>query len=111
MSDTEKLPVASSADDLLAKDDLAPRPLEIPEWGATVLIRGLTRQEYITLKDQAGDDSDVADVLLLTTCLVQPKLDETQARRLLDEKTVGSVAKITRAIVEASGLGDLFRPE
>lgn len=109
MADTEKLPAAASIDAILQTDDLAPRPLEIPEWGVTVLIRGLSRAEYIALKEKSADDADVADVLLLTTCMVEPKVNEEQARRLLDEKSVGAVAKITQAIVEASGLGDLFR--
>lgn len=108
---SDKLPVAGSFDELAAKDDLAAQPLEIPEWGVTVMVRGLSRQEYVALKEQSGDDADRADVLLLTTCLVQPAVDEAQARRLLDEKSVGAIAKITQAIVEASGLGDLFRQE
>lgn len=112
MTATDKqLPVAVSIDAILATDDLAARPLEIPEWGVTVKVRGLSRAEYVALKDKSGDDPDLADVLLLTTCLVEPVVNEEQARRLLDEKSVGAVAKITQAIVEASGLGDLFRQE
>lgn len=112
MAKQEKtLPVAASFDQILAVEDLAATPLEVPEWGCTVMVRGLSRKEFVDLKDAADGDADRADVLMLSWCLVDPKVTEEQARELLATKSVGACAKITQAIVEASGLGDLFRQE
>lgn len=34
-----------SADEILDADDLKPEPVEVPEWGGTVLVRGMSGTE------------------------------------------------------------------
>lgn len=46
-----------SKEEILAADDIAREEVEVPEWGGTVLVRGLTAKEYISL----GTDMQVGE--------------------------------------------------
>ena len=65
----------SLRDRILAADDMPFEDVEVPEWGETVRVRGLSSRERDTFEDEVLDDEGVADVenirarLLVRTCL------------------------------------------
>ena len=65
----------SLRDRILAADDMPFEDVELPEWGETVRVRGLSSRERDTFEDEILDDEGVADVenirarLLVRTCL------------------------------------------
>lgn len=101
-------------DAILAAVDLADDyPVEVEEWGLTLRVRGVTRGEYRRiLKACETDgivDEDQVDIHLLATAVVEPSLTFEQANELFEKKSITSIGTITRAILEASGLGAGFR--
>ena len=104
----KKLPVAS-VESLLAVDDSHASDVQIPEWGLSVRIRGMTRGEArkIGTEDMTPED---AEVYALHTCLVEPQLTAEQARQLVNDKGFGTTELLLRRILEVSGLVDGFRP-
>ncbi len=104
----EPLPVAASFDVISAAEDIGEKTVEIEAWGCAVKIRGLTRGE---VKHMAKDEvtAEAADVFALVTAVLEPKLTEEQATKLLTEKSVGAVDVLMNAILNESGLGAGFR--
>src|SRR3990167_11032160 len=103
-----KLPLATF-DAIASASDLGEGHVhEVPEWGVSLKIRGLTRGEARLLAaDKLSPEDKEASVL---TCgVLDPKLEPDQARLILKEKAVGPTERLIDAILELSGMGDTFR--
>lgn len=109
-----------SADDILNADDLPREPVEVPEWGGTVLVQGMSgtdrdRFEAAMLNKQGdGVDKDKALEMyrarLAASCIV----DETGARlfrgdavtKRLGQKSAQALTRVVEVASRLSGLTD-----
>ena len=109
MAGEKKLAVAASADVLVGADDSNTETVEVPEWGAAIRIRSLTRGEARKI---GADDMtpEQAEVYVLSTACVEPVLTEAQASSLINDKSFGATEKVLNRILEVSGLVPGFRP-
>ncbi|MCK9628461.1 MAG: hypothetical protein M0R37_07705 [Bacteroidales bacterium] len=97
------LPKGSLETILAAKDVDDARTVEIPEWGCSVVIRGLTRGECRKF-EQFTEDPEGAEIWAISTALVDPKVTEEEAKKIAADKSVDAVGSLLNAILEASGL-------
>lgn len=97
-----------SVDEIAAAQDLGESEVEIPEWGGTVVIRGLGYGEWVDLRDQstvAGQqDEKVFSRLLLAAALVTPAVTPEQADLLLGKSTT-AVNRLVDNILSLSSVG------
>lgn len=102
----ENLPLGT-LDDILAVSDSNEESVNIPEWGFSVKVRGITKGEQIRLRKQAAVkgrlDEAKLEGLILVTGLVSPKVTPDKVD-ILFEKSSGAVDKILMAIFRLSGM-------
>ncbi len=102
-------------DAIMAAPDLGEHWVEIPEWGSSVKVRGLSRGEWAAMREaskkEGSDDMDAAivDAQLLHLGMVEPQVSFEQAVELLNRKGLRACGRLTEAILAASGIGDGFR--
>jgi hypothetical protein len=103
----ERVSVLTIAD-ILAKDDLGEKEVNVPEWGGSVVIRGLGYGEFVAVRDKSlvngEQDETVFGVGLLAAAFVNPVLTEEEAKALFN-KSSAAVVRITGEIVSLSGIG------
>lgn len=103
------LPVGT-VEAVLAADDIkqAGHLVELPEWGCSFRVRGLTRGEArrIGAENMTAEDSEV---FALVHAVLEPSLSEEEARRILTEKGFGPTERLLDEILELSGMGAGFR--
>jgi hypothetical protein len=73
--------------------------------GGTVLVRGLTRAEALSVSN-ARDDVAEVEALMCAYGLAEPALTLEDARQLLTEVEAGDVQRICEAIQELSGMDE-----
>lgn len=100
------LPIAS-VDAMLGAQDLSEKTVDIPEWGVSVRVRGLSRGEARTMGDEK--DATKAEALALATAIVEPAVTLEQASQLVSEKSFGATERLLTSILELSGLAAGFR--
>lgn len=100
-----KLPVGS-LDAILGAEDVKTETVEVPEWGCSVTVRGLTRGEARALGEKTPEG---AEAYALHCAAVDPPIGEEEARTILDGKSVGATQRVLQAIIDLSGLGESFR--
>lgn len=100
------LPIAS-VDALLGAKDLTEKTVDIPEWGVSVRVRGLSRGEAREMTDEK--DATKAEALALATAIVEPTVTLDQATRLVSEKSFQATERLLTSILELSGLTAGFR--
>ena len=109
-----------SADDILNADDLKPEPVEVPEWGGTVLVKGMSGTERdkfegaMLNENMSGVSKDKAmeryRARLAASCLV----DENGKRlfqgdavmKRLGEKSGQALTRVVEVASRLSGLTD-----
>lgn len=103
---------AATLDLILNADDIhrEGEPVEVPEWGLTVRVRGLTRGETKLFR---SEDMDVPEIEanMLTLGLVEPQVTIEQAKQLLEEKSFAATERVLTAILDMSGQSPGFRPQ
>lgn len=105
-----ELPVGSF-DQIAQVDDThsAGVKVEVPEWGLSVLVRGLSYGEV--REWSAAEDGLPSDALMLKLGMVQPSLTIEQATQLVQSKNQAALRRVIGQVIELSGLGDGFRSE
>jgi len=98
-----------SVDEIIAANDLGEKEVEVPEWGGSVVIRGLGYGEFVAIRDAAENadgqqDEKVFGRLLLAASFVQPTLTQEQAD-ILFNKSASAVTMISNEIMELSAIG------
>lgn len=96
-----------AADDTHAAEGVL---VEVPEWGGSVRVRGLTRGEARTLGAE-GTTPTNAEVFTLHHGLVAPTVSVEEAATLLDEKGFAATERVLVAILDLSGLTPGFRQD
>jgi len=107
----KKLPLAESVEQLLAVEDLnkSGKLVELPTWGLSVKIRGLTRSEVQHVgRDDVSEQE--AEAYIVSTACIEPVITIEQAKEILENKSVKGTEELLNAILEESGLSsDQFR--
>ncbi|MBA0126280.1 hypothetical protein H0B56_12080 [Haloechinothrix sp. YIM 98757] len=107
-----------TADEILATDDIPYEDVEVPEWGGTVRVRGLTgtqrarvngtmmaiKGQDVQVKSDAIAETEIRIVALsLVDEQFQPLFSITQTRKL-GEKNAGVISRLFAKANELSGL-------
>lgn len=108
-----------SADDILNADDLKPEPVDVPEWGGTVLVKGMTgterdRFEAAMLNENMSGVSkdkalDMYRARLAAACIVGPdgkRLFQGATVKRLGEKNAQALTRVVEVASRLSGLTD-----
>lgn len=98
-----------SLDELVAADDSTYETVEVPEWGGSVRLRSLTKQQQYDIRRQAmvGGEVDVTrvELLALLACMEEPKLSEEHIG-VLQEKNAMVVNRLLKRVARLAGLDE-----
>lgn len=99
-----------SINEILSASDLEEKAIEVSEWGGTVKVRGMTKQEQQQLRKQATDaagqiNPDLMEQLMIAHCLAEPRITVEQAGQLM-QKSASAVDKVLTAIMDVAGLSE-----
>jgi len=89
---------------LLARKVGRAEPLDLPEGGGTVMVRGLTRAEALEMNDLKTVEE--RDNFIIATGLVEPKLSVEEVREWAAEASAGDTTAISMRIAELSGMAE-----
>lgn len=93
--------------------DVPIKEIEIPEWNAKVVVKGLTKKMQIELaRISQADDKDAFDYqkALLKASLMEPTLDD-ETLEILYEKDATVIDKIFVEIANLNGIGGDIQTE
>lgn len=97
-----------TVDQIVEASDLGENEVDIPEWGGSVVIRGLGYGEWVDLREQSmvggQQDEKVFSRLLLSTALVEPAVTSEQADLLLGKSTP-AINRLVDEILSLSNIG------
>lgn len=101
-----------TADEIIAADDDNYNVVEVPEWGGSIRIRGLTAGEAINFQQQISNSKAKNEVLVRMVAMVA--VDEEGNRifkgkeqlEALKKKNIRPFLRIQDAFLEMNGLGD-----
>ena len=99
----------SLRDTILTADDLGEETVPVPEWGVTVLLRGMTGTQRITLVDRstAKDRRYMYSDILIATCLdpeTQTPVFDKADRESLSDKSGGVLERLALKVLSISGV-------
>lgn len=102
---------------ILAAADLPTKVVDMPEWGGTVLVRGLSKGAYDDLQkriteqvqaaglaeDEGADAlrADLTEAEMVAACLAEPKVTPDEARQLR-YKSIAAYKRLNEAIGEVN---------
>lgn len=104
-----------SLDQIVSAQDLGTIDVDIPEWGGTVCVRGLSRGEQVKMRaasinGNGEPDSRIIEVRCLYYGLVSPQLSSIDdAEAIYDSKCSSAIGRIIDAVLGASGLTESGR--
>jgi hypothetical protein len=103
----EMYPLATSVQDILDAPDVAEREVSVPQWRKRIIIRGLSREEFLRCKTSATDSRDKLDEAkfekaLLVAAMVSPKLNSGTVVSVY-AKDVAAIGVIVKAIMSHLG--------
>jgi len=99
----------SLRDTILTAEDLQSTTVDVPEWGVTVLLRGMTGKQRMQLVDQvAAKDksymySDILIALALDPDTGKPIFDKAD-REALSAKSGGVLERLALEVMRISGV-------
>lgn len=95
-----------------AADDLGEIDVVMEEWGGLVVtVRGLSRGELQRISaaaDGVTPEPEIVNARMIHYGLVDPEVTEEEAQEILEKKSMASTKRLTDAIMEVSGLSDVF---
>lgn len=96
---------------ILAASDFITKAVDVPEWGGTVLVRGLSSLEKDAFESRLAQSQDLTNIR--ASVAVMAMVDEDGKRIFTDKdatalgaKNATVVARVFDAIRELSGMGD-----
>lgn len=104
--------------DIIAIDDIETEVVEVPEWGGSVKLRGLSLDEAMNARAGATGDAKAMSLRLLVASFVEPKLSEA-AVEALGKKSAAVVNRLLQVTTRLCGMDPeavqraerTFRPE
>lgn len=116
---TDTTPRLLTEADIIAIDDIETEVVEVPEWGGSVKLRGLSLEEVLATKT-GTDTSDFASmgVKLLAASFAEPVLSP-EAIEALGKKSARVITRLLSVATRLSGIDEeavvqaerTFRPE
>lgn len=107
MSAAEKPAKILSIDEIIEVDDLPKATLDVPEWGGSVEVRALSREEVVEASETATDEDGLLDLATLQIELVWRGMGLTKDRAAqLNRKHPNAIKAIDDKIRDLSGIGD-----
>lgn len=101
----QQQPVIESEDELNDLDDLNEGPFFVDQWNRNIIIRGMSRDEYIELDSKSRQDGKLDEEKLgreaIKLCTVKPKLSPDSP---LGKKHPLAIASISNEILRRSGV-------
>jgi hypothetical protein len=103
-----------SFEEIMAAEDTGEATVPVPEWGGSVVIRGLAREEYLAIEEKSMDkvpgkpnertqNTTRLEELLLEATLVRPTLTREQVAALRKNKGVKPIGELVGAILRHIG--------
>lgn len=93
-------------DEILNASDIPEAEVEIPEWGGSVKVRGLTKakQEHLRKSAMIGGkiDEEKLQLLLIVHCVVDPVIEEGHIEQLR-QKSAQAINRLALKIAELCG--------
>lgn len=113
MTDTEKKPLAlGTIESILAVPDIGEDLYEVPEWGCSIKIRGLSKGQQHAIRMEASrgqkggqPDPSKSEMLMFLEGVVEPKFGREHYHALL-QKSSGVLDRILNEIAKRSGLSE-----
>lgn len=104
--------------DIIAIDDIETEVVEVPEWGGSVKLRGLSLDEVMAARAGGTADAASMSVKLLAAAFAEPELSEA-AVASLGKKSAAVVTRLLQVATRLSGMDTealqrserTFRPE
>jgi hypothetical protein len=105
--------MALTIDQIVKASKVETEEFEVPEWGGTVLLRGVSKRDQEVIWKEAGSGSDdptdmntsLLNRLLLQHGMVDPVVDD-KAYEQLSEGYAGTLDKIVLKIMKVSRFSD-----
>jgi hypothetical protein len=104
-----------SLEQIMESDDITEKPVEIPQWGGSVIVRSLSHRVMREIKRSIADrqsveseediDEDELEKWIFIKGMVEPVISEDQYEQLLDKST-GAIQKILSEILGSSKSGE-----
>jgi len=100
-----------SLDQILDAQDVLYDDVEVPEWGGSVRVRGLTAEEKNSIAKEARDpsvrnklaiDTDRAQFTVVQLGLVEPRIGKENFQAIM-AKNAAPIERIYRRIMQLSG--------
>lgn len=92
-----------TADELLNAPGPAEKVVDVPEWGGSVRLVGLSIDQVLSLRSQGGGDAAELSLLMLVESMVEPKLTRDQVVALR-QKGAAPVMRLLNEAAELSGM-------
>lgn len=95
-------------DSILASVDVREKELDVPEWGCSLLVRGLTKRQQLEVRKNSqlanGEtDQNQVELNLFMTGVVEPQFLPEHFGRLMD-KSAGAIDRVNKEITDLSGM-------
>lgn len=115
---TDTTPRLLTEADIIAIDDIETEVVEVPEWGGSVKLRGLSLDEAMNARAGATSDAKAMSLRLLVASFVEPKLSEA-AVEALGKKSAAVINRLLQVATRLCGMDPeavqrserTFRPE
>ena len=95
--------------DIAKADDVRTEDVEVPEWGGTISVRGMTAQERLNLASAAADQEGSNLTLIahhaLLNGLVKPKITKENLEMFMG-KSASALERIVEVHNRLSGIGE-----
>lgn len=99
---------------ILAASDLEQREVEVPEWGGSVRVKGMSKRDQQALRRAATVggvmDPDRLELLLLVHGLAEPALTVEQAEQLAGKSAAG-FDRVLKEIMALNGMTEQAQTE
>lgn len=97
-------------DNILATVDVREKELDVPEWGCSLLVRGLTKRQQLEVRTKSqlanGEtDQSQVELHLFMAGVVEPQFKPEHFHRLLD-KAAGAIDRVNKEITDLSGMSE-----
>lgn len=110
MTEENKQPmVRLTREDILAAVDLPEEIVDVPEWGGSVLLKGLNVEQALEMLEKITDPKtdkvnvEKATLYAFLVGVIEPKFTEADLP-VLKQKSMAAVKRITDAFTQLSGL-------
>lgn len=89
-------------EDIVAAQDLAEDTIDVPEWGGSLLVRAMTKQRQIEIRDEGVGEKGLTELLMFAACVIEPPFTAADVT-ILRGKAAAVFDRVMRRILELNG--------